>query len=483
MSQSPQRGQRTSATWDSLFAQVDYSRLRIVAKQDPQKFLTEATGWLKEYQRWKPTDGYQGIALELAKAKYAEAQDATGPAKVARLSEARKLLTEMAGVRSPYQGEALALRRKLIEAAGGSDAVAETLDDALALAELAEAGGQWQQAEKAYEHALELAEKTTPADEHRTAAVRESWAHARLMVAQGFYDQGKWQECIEHLSGIVSAGGEVRTSSPAAARASALGVGAQLRVYEAAAPEDQPAALEKLMQVAKFTEDHWPDSPAADDARVARGEAKLVAKQVRQGIGFFKHVNPASERYLKAMYLAGRAYASLFLSERPKPDDAGDSRQAESDRAKAIERLTQGIDAAARRIEPGKPFPPFYLDTQYLLAEIRALEGQTKQAAALYQSLVDEIASARPADLDQTMIDMLLGAVRTFCALGDLKRAGEAGNLLIDLGPDTPQVNAHLIELAQVVASGVGAIAEDRPGTRPPRHGWKSSANCWARRC
>ena len=177
--------EQTSASWDSLFAQVDYFRLRIVAKQDPEKFRSEAAGWLLEYRRWKPTDGYQGVALELAKAKYSQAQDATGPAKVACLSEARKLLANVAGVRSPYQREALALRRKLITAAGGSNVVAETFDDAVALAEVR--GGQpVQRAEKAYQHALELAERNRPAGENREAAVRESWAHARLIVAQGF---------------------------------------------------------------------------------------------------------------------------------------------------------------------------------------------------------------------------------------------------------------------------------------------------------
>ena len=112
-----QRGQQTSSSWDSLFAQVDYFRLRIVAKQSPQQFPAKAAEWLKEYRSWKQTDGYQGVALELAKAKYAQAQEATGPAKVACLSEARKLLAEVAGVRGPYQREAPLLRRKLIGAA------------------------------------------------------------------------------------------------------------------------------------------------------------------------------------------------------------------------------------------------------------------------------------------------------------------------------------------------------------------------------
>jgi hypothetical protein len=450
LAQAPQ-GQRTSSNWDSFFAQVDYFRLRIIAKQDPQQFLSEAARWLLEFRRWKHTDGFQGVALELAKAKYAQAEEAAGPAKVACLSEARKFLADVTNVRGPYQREARALRRKLIEAAGNSDAVADTFDDAVALAEMADAGGQWQQAEDAYQRALKIAEKTNLSDEQRIAAVRESWAHARLMVAQRLYDEGKWQECIVHLGGIVSDGGEVRTGSPAAARASALGVRAQLRLYAGAATEEKPAALEKLMKVAEFTERHWPDSPAADDARIARGQAKLVVDQVRDGIGIFERVNPTSERYLEAMYFAGRSYASLYLGEKPKPGETGDRRQAAADRAKAIERLTQGFEAAAKQIAPGQPFPAFYLETQLLLAELRREGNEMKEAAALYESLVDAVASAKPRSLDETTIDILLGAVRTFCALGDLERAGEAGNLLIELGPDTPQVNAHLIELARLL--------------------------------
>ena len=205
------------------------------------------------------------------------------------------------------------------------------------------------------------------------------------------------------------------------------------------------------MKVAEFTERHWPDGPAADDARIARGQAKLVVGQVRDGIGIFERVGPLSERYVEAMYLAGWAYRSLYLGEKAKADKAGDARQAAADRRKAIERFGQGLEAAAKQIEPGKPYPPYYFETQFLLAETRREGNEMKEAAALYESLVDELAAVKPRTLDKTTIEILLGAVRTFCGLGDLDKAGEAGGLLIDLGPDTPQVNAHLIELARLL--------------------------------
>ena len=111
--------ERTAATGlESLFAQTQYFRLLIVAKQNPQQFLSEAKAWLEQYRRLRQTDGYQGVALELAKAKLAAAEKAAGPEKTKRTSEALQILIEMAKTRSQYQGEAILLRRDGIESGG-----------------------------------------------------------------------------------------------------------------------------------------------------------------------------------------------------------------------------------------------------------------------------------------------------------------------------------------------------------------------------
>ena len=80
---------------------------------------------------------------------------------------------------------------------------------------------------------------------------------------------------------------------------------AALNLYAEAPDDKKPAALEKLTRLAEFTEKNWPDRPEADDARMARGQAKLVVGQVREAIDVFERVNPKSARYGVAMCLAG----------------------------------------------------------------------------------------------------------------------------------------------------------------------------------
>ena len=167
---------------------------------------------------------------------------------------------------------------------------------------------QWQQARDAYRQALEIAERTKLKDAARIAAVREAAAGAALMLARELFEQGKLNECIEMTGTIVFEDPQrkiVRKPSVAAAQASALAVSAALNLYDDAPEDKKPAALERLMELAKFTETNWPDLPEADDARIARGQAKLVVGQVRQAIDIFERVNPRSERYPLAMYSAG----------------------------------------------------------------------------------------------------------------------------------------------------------------------------------
>ncbi len=102
-------GQRRAATGlEPLFAQVEYFRMLILAKQKPDRFLAEATAWLEQNnRRLRQTDGYQGVALEAARAIYAKAQKAAGAKKIKGVSEALRILIEMSRIRSRHQQDAL----------------------------------------------------------------------------------------------------------------------------------------------------------------------------------------------------------------------------------------------------------------------------------------------------------------------------------------------------------------------------------------
>jgi tetratricopeptide (TPR) repeat protein len=454
LANAPDPGDKGPSTGlEPLYAQVEYYKLLILAKQKPEEFFSEAAGWLKLYHRLRQTDGYQAIALELAKATFALAGDVSGPEKARRISETLRLLKDMAEIRSPYQHEALLLRRDVLKAAGRSDLVVGTFDEAVALGKAAAADAQWEQARQAYNKALEIAEKTRRYDPAAIAAVREDLIGIQAMTARDLLVKGKFNECIEMAHGIVFEDAQnrtVRKESNAAALAAALAVEAALKLYERA-PQDQRAdALGRLTKLAEFTEKNWPDKPEADDARMARGQAKLVVGQVREAIDVFERVNPKSARYGVATCMAGQYYWRLYVTEKLKPDAGRDAKQMAADRAKAVERLSAGLEILKRQARAGGLSQSF-IAAQALLAEIRSEGGDAEGAAALYQPLIDALRAERPKTLDETTLRIFVGAVRAYCAMGDLDKAGRVGETLIDLGPDTPQVNAVLVDFAKLL--------------------------------
>ena len=188
---------------EPLFAQVEYFRLLILAKQKPQQFLSEATSWLQHYRRLKQTDGYQGIALELAKAS--SPADNRPPARKKRDAsrEALQILIEMSKVRSQYQQEAILLRRDVLKAAGRSDLDVDTFDEAVALGDAAAAAAQWEQARDAYRKALEIAERAeTQRSGRDRGGARGPGRRPDTMIARDLFARGsstsasKWPAAI-----------------------------------------------------------------------------------------------------------------------------------------------------------------------------------------------------------------------------------------------------------------------------------------------
>ena len=211
----------------------------------------------------------------------------------------------------------------------------------------------------------------------------------------------------------------MKKESAAAAQASALGVAAALNLYVAAPDDKKPAALERLMKVAEFTEKNWPDRPEADDARMARGQAKLVVGQVREAIDIFERVNPKSERYPLAMYLAGQSYWRLYVTEKPKQPRHAATR-------------SRWPPTAPRRSNASTPAledPPEAVRAGQAAAEVHArnaasagrdLQRRRRSRNRPPRSTSRWSTSSRPRNrkrFDANTIRIFLGAVRAYCAL------------------------------------------------------------------
>jgi tetratricopeptide (TPR) repeat protein len=122
-----------------------------------------------------------------------------------------------------------------------------------------------------------------------------------------------------------------------------------------------------------------------------------------------------------------------------------------ADRGKAEHCLGAALDIFKKQFEPGKPMPRYMLETQLLAAEMHNEAGQPKEAAALYQPLVEAVKAAKPQTFDNNTIRIFLGAVRSYCALKQLDKAGDASNVLVAIGPDTLAVNEVLVEFAKLL--------------------------------
>jgi hypothetical protein len=57
--------------------------------------------------------------------------------------------------------------------------------------------------------------------------------------------------------------------------------------------------------------------------------------------------------------------------------------------------------------------------------------------------------AAQQRPLDKTMLQIFSSAVRAYMAMDDFKKAGAAGNVLIDLGPDKREVNVVLVDFVR----------------------------------
>ena len=151
------------------------------------------------------------------------------------------------------------------------------------------------------------------------------------------------------------------------------------------------------------------------------------------------------------MYWAGQNYWRLYVVEKTKTESAPDTDQMAANRAKAQQRLAAALEIFRKQFEPGKPMPKYMLETQLLLAEIHNEGGEAQQAAALYRPLVDFIKAEKSQTFDANTVRIFLGAVRAYCALDELDKAGEVSAVLIELGPDTPPINEVLIEFAKLL--------------------------------
>jgi tetratricopeptide (TPR) repeat protein len=425
-------------------------------------------------QEW----GYQAAALELAKHILAEADKETKPsAKKKLVDEALKLLKEMAGVRSEFQREAIALRNK---ASGNAEETAQTPAEAMEYADTEIKKGNFERALYWLKQAKDLSagKKIEPKD---AAHLTELIAACELAPISKDFDDTRHKDpsfnkekYLEWFDGFSKVARNLEYKKTDTARdASKFAVYCAAVLYGKAADDakrpltgdaakkaaaERDEANKRLTDITGFVISTYPQSAEADDARMTLARTTLMDGKLDEALKAFESFDPKSEKYSDALIAAGKVRYQRYFAEKKKDEAKRDQKQMDEDRTMAAKHLSDAIALMISKIKPGDPYPDTLMETQVLLAQIYLEGNQNKEALGVLQPLVDLILKIKPTELSDMMVEVFRLGVRANLGLKNFDEAGKVGGVLIDLGPDNPRVNGTLVQFIQRVDAERRAI-------------------------
>lgn len=445
MSARPPDKDNRQAQWAAMFDEVNRYRLMLLGRNKKyEELIGDAEEWLKGHERIKRSSGYQGIALELAKAYLEVAKTLKGAQATEATKRAKDRLTEIKAIPSEFQKEAISLLRL---ASGGADAPLTSFEEAIAVGDgsvkaaseataPADIKNGWVEAEKAYAKAIEFSADVK--DKNRVLATR-------MMLATAQYQSGKAAE--GYTTALTLA--KENTGYAKAPAAASLAVNIAMYLY---GQTRDAAALERINESTELLLKQWPQHAEADDARIAKGKLKLlqVPPDYKGAIETFASVNPASDRYPTSLQLAGQTHWGVYINEKKK-GDAAKPDVAQANRQKTVELLETSLVAFGKVENGGAVLAQSLQDAQLLLAEVHMEGDKIDEALQLLQPMVDALKSKPPAGMDKTTLRILVNSMRAYATLGKVNDSVEVGNILVTGGEDIPPVNGVLIEFAKMI--------------------------------
>ena len=445
MSARPPDKDSRQAQWAAMFDEVNRFRLMLLGRNKKYgELVADATDWLARHEKIKRSNGYQGIALELAKAHLEIAKTSKGAEATKSANAAKKWLNEIKKNPSEFQKEATLLSR---QANGGEEAPIASFEEAIAVGDAsakaasesatpADMKTNWIEAEKAYLKAIELSAEVK--DKNRVLATR-------LMLATAQYQVGKAAD--GYTTALTLA--KENTGYAKAPAAASLAVSIALFLY---GQSRDAVAMERINESTELLLKQWPQHAEADDARIAKAKLLLLQNppDYKKAIETFTSVNPVSDRYPTALQLAGQTHWIVYINEKKK-GEAAKAEISKSNRQKTVELLEKSLAAFAKVENGGAALAQSLQDSQLLLAEVRMEGGQMEDALQLLQPMVDALKSKPPTGLDRTTLRILVNSVRAYSELGKVSDSVEVGNILVTGGEDLPPVNNVLIEFSKMI--------------------------------
>ena len=274
---------------------------------------------------------------------------------------------------SPYKNDALALLKKYKpSAAMKAEEIARlTYQDAMEQADEAIASHEWDRAIILLKAAIA---KADPVREHRQGS---TWPRYNLAF------------CYLHEQAILRGRRAGRAPGPALSRRAvcpprrrAIAMQALAEAYNTYTEIDRLSDLDRLVDLATYTAETWPDREEGDDARLNLGQISLGRGQYDQAIAAFGAVRRRSSKWLEAQTRLGAAHWAKSRVLERRGDNAG----AAAEGQKAIERATGRLKA--RRDAGAGPTDPGLVGNVGDLAIVLTESGKAAEALQLLDPVV-----------------------------------------------------------------------------------------------
>lgn len=383
--------------------QVDFFRIIIYGKRKQYALASdECARWIQANPAESRTDLGLSVRLELAKNLLAQADAGDEAEKAALKRRAIDALTEVARVPSRQKPQALELLSRLKpKAAINANAIANlTPDQALVEA-------QDSLETKDYARALAVCEaasrKLNPLkDLDKLNKLR----YLRLQAA--FFGKRYYEAAVlaEHLA-------RRHPRFELAPKAAELGINAYIEGYNNYRQVDWLSDLDRVVDLASYTAETWPETDVGDNARLILGQVALGNRKYEDAAKAFEAVRADSPKRTTAIGQAGIARWLNAQSLRDKPELA----KKEAD--KAFEELSAALKARKEANAP--PTDPSLIENACVLAEIDLSRNETKAALDLLDPLA-RAAGPKPSPiLLETILRARVAAGQIDLAVNDMK--------------------------------------------------------------
>lgn len=403
----------------------------------------EAVRWLETFNRPEERRSEQGLRVyyELAKnidLQMPEVEEADKPRASKRVVDA---LTQAVRYASPFKQSALALLKKYKpSAAVKAEEIAKlTYEEAMSQGEEALNAQEWERAIALLNAASRKAEAANSVD--KLNASRYNLAYAYLMNKQ-YYEANV---IADHLARRHPKAGN-------APKATIIGMAALTEAYLNYREVDRASDLDRLIDLARYTAETWPDRDEADDARMNIGKIKLGTGHYAEAIAAFSSVRKSSPHQADAQTQLGITHWSEGRNLERKGDKAG----AEAETARAIEFLGNALKSRQEASVP--PTDPSLVNNACELSFVLTETGKATEALAV----LEPVARAQTIKTGPTYATLLESLLRARIAANQVDQAIALMQELEKTGGTSARQAQNYYRLGQLIKKELGRLRQQK---------------------